>query len=134
MRPQTLTGSLAASFIALSLLAATGCSSTSTPSPEASASQAITSEQQREAQLIPALVECLANHGVIPAKDLTNQSWYKSGHVTYNNEFSQWWENNNGLQVKIQDSYEQLESIVKAAATNGTWPSVCGSIPKVSAG
>jgi hypothetical protein len=122
-----------APMLAAMVAAAAGCSSSSSsPNPSASYSQSYTAQQQRQQQLEPLLVGCFASHGLIPAKDLQNQSWYQNGHVTVNNEFTLWWHNFEGLPVKLNGTYQHLDDVVRSAA-NGNWPaSICGPEPSAS--
>jgi hypothetical protein len=119
--------------LAAALAAAAGCSSTSSSSnPSPSYSQSYVSLQQRQQQLEPLIVGCFASHGLIPAKDVQNQSWYQNGHVTVNNDFTIWWRNFEGLPVKLNGTYQHLDAVVRSAA-NGNWPaSICGPEPSPS--
>lgn len=131
----------AAGLVAGLSVAAGGCSSspaTTSPSPSAvaptsSPTQSFEAEQQRQAQLTPLLVACLANHKLIPAQDLAGQSWYRNGQVADNDAFVLWWHHNNGIVVKVNGTNQIIADLVQAAASNGTWPSVCGAIPSPSA-
>ena len=112
---------------AAGLLLTASC--TSSPAKPNTAASSYHAEQARAAKLEPALVQCFASHGLIPARDLANQSWYKSGKVTVNNAFTEWWRENEGLAVQGRELVDWLH----AAATNGTWPtSICGPMPSSS--
>lgn len=123
-----------APVLAIVLGAAAGCSSGSAaPAPSPSSSPSAVTQQQREQQLEPLIVGCFASHGLIPAKDVQNQSWYNGGKVTVNNDFSIWWRNFEGLPVKLNGTYQHLDDVVRSAAS-GNWPaSVCGPGPSASA-
>lgn len=130
-----LTRGLALSPVLAIVLGAAGCSSSgsSAPGPSPSSPPSAVTQQQREQQLEPLIVGCFASHGLIPAKDVQNQSWYNSGKVTVNNDFSIWWRNFEGLPVKLNGTYQHLDDVVRSAAS-GNWPaSVCGPEPSASA-
>jgi hypothetical protein len=128
MRKQLARGLAAAAVLAITA----GCSSGGSvkpPSPTPNPSQSFARELNREIQLRPVLVGCLAKNGLIPAKDL-DDSWYKAGHVTYNQAFIEWWRDFEGLPVKLNGTYQHLDDVVRFAATRGTWPAkLCGPIP-----
>ena len=133
MRKQLARGLAAAAVLAITAGCSSGGSSNS-PSPTPNPSQSFASELNREIQLRPVLVGCLAKNGLIPAKDL-DASWYHAGHVTYNQAFIEWWPDFENLPVKLNGSYQHLDDVVRLAATKGTWPTkLCGPIPSPKPG
>jgi hypothetical protein len=126
---------LAGAILAAGIVAAAGCNSAPSPSassPAASASSSYFSELNRELQLRPVLVGCLAQRGLIPAKDLDSR-WYSNGHVTTNKYWTMWWSSFNGLPVKIDGTWMHLSDVARQAATDGTWPTaLCGPLPSAS--
>lgn len=128
VRPTTVLLTLAG----LTLVAASGCTSSSTPTPKSSYASSA-AQQQRETQLAPDLVACLAKNGIISKQSVAGQTWYKSGQVTDNNEFVVWFHDNNGIEINLNGNSETLQSLL-ASAANGSWPSICGALPTTSAG
>jgi hypothetical protein len=129
VRPTTVLLTLAG----LTLVAASGCTSSSTPTPKSSYASSAAQQQQRETQLAPDLVACLAKNGIISKQSVAGQTWYKSGQVTDNNEFVVWFHDNNGIEINLNGNSETLQSLL-ASAANGSWPSICGALPTTSAG
>jgi hypothetical protein len=114
------------------VVTAAGCSSSSSSSSSSSASPnpsaSDASQQQREQQLAPLIVACLLRQGVIPAQDVSHQSWYRGGHVTPNDVFTFWFRDYAGFPVNL-DGDQHLSDMVLNAA-DGDWPtSTCGPAP-----
>jgi hypothetical protein len=101
-------------------------SSSSSTSPNPSASDA--AQQRREEQLESVIVACLLRHGVIPARDVSHQSWYRGGHVTPNDAFAFWFRDYSGFPVNV-DGDQHLSDMVRNAS-DGDWPTgTCGPAP-----
>ena len=128
---------LAQSLIAAALLiVGAGCSGSSSPSPQASAaasySSSFSGELNRELQLRPVLVACFARHRLIPARDLDGR-WYDGGHVITNRYWTEWWNDFNGLPVKVNGTWMHLADVARKAAEDGVWPTrLCGPLPSSS--
>lgn len=127
MRKQLAIWTLAAVMVTV----IAGCSSGGSPGPGAlpTASQSYFKELNREGQLRPVLVACLAQHGMIPHKYLDSR-WYRHGRVLRNKYWIMWWNSYNGLPVKVNGTEEHLADAARHAAEHGTWPTrLCGPIP-----
>lgn len=123
-RPARVTAAAVGVAVAV---AVAGCSaSSSSPAPSSSASAA--AQQEREQQLQPLIVACLVRRGVIPAQDVSHQSWYRGGHVTVDGAFAFWWRDFAGFPVNLGDD-QHLSDVVRSAA-EGDWPTgTCGPEP-----
>ena len=127
----------------LSVLAAVACSS-GTPSAQPSATDSSSATTTRVGQLYPLFVQCLAQHS-IPIWDKsqgnmnvasqgTGEGWYKNGRVVTNDAFYGWLQQYEGT-YPMSPSMKPDQTIdewVTEAATKGTWPKVCGSLPAAS--
>lgn len=126
---------LARGLLAAALLIfGAGCSSgSSSPSPQASArANSYFSELNRELQLRPVLVACFARNGLVPARDL-DRRWYQGGRVIMNRSWTEWWNEFNGLPVKVNGTVMHLADAARKAAEDGVWPtSLCGPLPSSS--
>lgn len=108
----------------------TSCTSAGSNSTRPSPATSTPPGHARYLRLVPSLVGCLARHGVIPAKDLRNQSFYRRGHVTVNLDFAAWWRDFAGLPVKVDGTWQHLDDVIRSAAENGRWPTrLCGRMP-----
>lgn len=127
---------LAGWMLAAVMVAVTaGCSSGGSPgtSPTPTASQSFFTELNRELQLRPVLVACLAQHGMIKHKYLDSR-WYQHGRVIRNKYWTMWWSSYSGLPVKVNGTEEHLADAARHAAEQGTWPTkLCGPIPSPGA-
>lgn len=128
-----LAGALAAVAVFATACTSSGSPSASPPvSPSASPSASGSAGTSRYTQLVPVVVACFAQHGLIPAKDLDSR-FYRNGHVIRNLYFDEWWRNNDGLPVKVNGAWTHLDDVVLNAAAKGTWPTnICGPLPSPS--
>lgn len=124
----------------LSALSAVACSS-GTSSPQPSATDSYSATTTRVGQLYPLFVQCLAQHS-IPIWDKSQgnmnaasqgarEGWYKNGRVVTNDAFYGWLQQYEGT-YPMSPSMKPEQPIhqwVTDAATKGTWPKVCGSLP-----
>lgn len=119
----------AASVLAATVNGIAACSSHT--STESSYSQSFHRQLNREMQLEPVLVACLARHGIIPAKDL-DKRWYRDGRVIDNKYFIAWLREFNGFPVKVNGTSMHLDDVARKAATTGAWPTkLCGRLPSL---
>jgi hypothetical protein len=121
-------GLLSATAATAVMLAA--CSSASAP-PRSSPSATPADPGAYANSLEVPLVQCFIDHHLIPAKLYRSQSWYQSGKVVGNADFSNWWGFNEALRVRGK----QLNEWTHDAAFSNKWPaSLCGPRPSPSAG
>lgn len=127
---------------AASLLVTAGCSSSSGAGSRPSDSFQATLD--REAELYPLFVRCLASHDV-PIWDRAQgklsvappgatEGWYRNGRVSRNEAFVSWLRQNSGTYPLSPafKPYKTIDQWVAAAAAKGTWPAkVCGPLPHV---
>jgi hypothetical protein len=146
------TGLLAVSMFSAAMLLVTACSSSSSGTPSnasttsstPSATDSLTAMQNRERQLTPLFVQCLAQHNIpIWDKSQGNQNvaalgtkggWYKNGQVTANTAFDLFFQDIEGT-YPISPDFKPEQMVaqwIDGAASTGTWPSVCGPLPSAS--
>lgn len=146
---------LAVALCSAGLLAVAACSSGSAapkPSPTSSF-QALTN---REHQLTPLFVACLAKNN-IPLWDKaqgnmqiapvgTREGWYRDGKVTTNDAYYEWIGDiegtypmgplyssllvNGQIPPNMPVGYGNFDWWIHAAASSGKWPQICGTLPK----
>lgn len=144
-------GLLAASMFTAVMLPATACSSnggspsststTSSPAQSATASQSATLSPQ---QILPLFFQCLTEHNIpIWDKDQGNtnlasigekEGWYVNGRVVANNALYSDAESLEGF-YPISPDFKPEQTIatwIDNAASTGTWPKVCGPLPKAT--
>jgi len=122
---------------------ASGSSGTpaSSASPNASSSGFL-STIQREDQLYPVFVQCLAQHNipvwtkatgnVSVSDEGTKDGWYADGKVTTNDAWYRWIDSHNGMYPMSSELKPDLkiDQWVDNAAQRGLWPSnLCGPLP-----
>jgi hypothetical protein len=131
---------LPAALCSAGLLAVVACSSSGPASkPSPAPYEALIN---REDQLYPSFVECLARHDIPAWTKLTGsvqvaplgiqQGWYRNGKVITNDAWYRWIDHNNGrypLSPAFKP-YQEIAQWVAAAAQHGTWPKICGPLPK----
>jgi hypothetical protein len=129
---------------AAGVLAVAACSGSGTPTPSGSPlapTDAGASSANRLGQLSVLVVQCFADHKLIPASALNSgktgnppydsSAWLHGGKVTGNELFGSWY---SGVGAGVTVKGKIIGEWVSEIATNSrAWPSsVCGPMPSVS--
>lgn len=113
-----------------------GCSGSASPSPTDPAVAA----QNRLDRIVVLLVQCFADHNLIPASTLSagqtgnppsdSSTWLHDGKVTQNSRFGDWY-SNTGSAVDV-DGKAIVNWASDVARNAKTWPSsICGRMPSI---
>jgi hypothetical protein len=92
-------------------------------------------------QVAPLLVQCFADHHLIPASALRNgadsrppsdsSTWLRAGTVTANDAFGDWFRDNSAVPVQGKTIEDWTHAVEASPAT--AWPArTCGPVPRWS--
>jgi hypothetical protein len=111
------------------VLGSASCSSSAPPAPQDSG----IALQNHQVQLETMIVQCFADHQLIPANALEDSStWLRNGHVTVNPKFGDWY-TDKGAGVIVKGKMI-ADWVAGAMQDSKNWPiSICGPMPSVSA-